>query len=493
MKKFLAVCLSVCIVFTCFTVPGFAIKSKNNGTCGLESGGNYPLVIVRGISFTGLYYNYGKVNQEPAIKSITASGVLSAVFKTAGAGLVHHSFDSAVDEIVSYAGDVMGKLGCNKDGTSAYNIGLPQYPLSVSHYKDALITGGGTGNEEGIVKSAAERYGGDNVYYYTYDWRLNPLEVCDGINDMVKRASTEHHDAKVNIVCCSMGGIETIAYLTKYGYDKVNKCVFLSSTFYGTYVVSDILCGRVAVTEDTLFNFIKDKTQGSGILNFTVKTLYKTKVIKAIAGLADKFIGKYKEKIYKEFITDTLGTMPVWWGLMQGDDYKEALQYMFGGHEKDYAGVIAISKELQAMMAGRDRLLKEAASHGVQFAVVANYDSALPPIYERACKNSDGGLETALVSGGATVADYGKTLDAGYTPLNSAYLSPDRVIDASTCLFPDYTWLVKNGAHVSCSYGTEYSDFLFWLLDDEIMPTVFSSAQYPQFMLSGKGEFLKTW
>lgn len=490
MKKLISILLSVCLVLASTPVSGFAAADKTAAVSASGSGENYPFILIRGVDFGALYLNYGSDKQETAAKAITSKDIISTALKAAGSGIIHLSLDSAVDEILNYADDVLGRLGCNKDGTSVYDIGLPRYPLSVGHYADALITGGGKGAEEGIVKSAAERYGADNVYYFTYDWRLNPLEICGEINEMVNLALAEHNTDKVNLVCASLGGVETVAYLSIYGYDKINKCVFLSSTFYGTYIASDLFCGRLTVTAPVLYNFLADKTSGNKFLSFAVKALYKTGALNPVSALANRFFEKYKGKVYDEFLIDSFGTMPVFWGLVLPADYDEAINYMFGGREDEYAGIIEISKELQTIMAGRDRLLKDAAAYGVEFAVVANYNSPSMPIYERAGANSDGGLETALVSGGATVADFGKTLGSDYVPANPDFVSPDNVIDASTCLFPDATWFVKDGDHVGCGYGTEYSDFLFWLMDYDGRATVNSNIRYPQFLISGSGQTL---
>lgn len=52
-----------------------------------------------------------------------------------------------------------------------------------------------------------------------------------------------------------MGGIMTVAYLTKYGYSKVDRCVFMSSTFCGAQVASDVLTGKIELKADTMYNY----------------------------------------------------------------------------------------------------------------------------------------------------------------------------------------------------------------------------------------------
>ncbi|MEI6579318.1 MAG: hypothetical protein WCN92_07615, partial [Eubacteriales bacterium] len=99
-------------------------------------------------------------------------------------------------------------------------------------------------------------------------------------------------------------------------------------------------------------------------------------------------------------------------------------------------------------------------------------------------------LETALMAGGATAAKFGKTLGDDYTAANPACLSPDRIVDTSACLFPNSTWVIKDAPHVGCRNGSEYSDFLFWMLNFDGQPTVTSNPKYPRFMQTNDNQDL---
>ena len=128
-------------------------------------------------------------------------------------------------------------MACDKNGDSVYNVGVKEYPLSAANYEDFPL---GDGHEDGILTEAVSRYGAEYVYYFNYDWRIDPLDAAVKIDEMINRAMTDHGCDKVNIICCSMGGVLTVAYLYKYGYENVNKIVMLSSAFQGTYMVSDV-------------------------------------------------------------------------------------------------------------------------------------------------------------------------------------------------------------------------------------------------------------
>ncbi len=59
---------------------------------------------------------------------------------------------------------------------------------------------------------------------------------------------------------------------------------------------------------------------------------------------------------------------------------------------------------------------------------------------------------TRFSSLGATVSKIGTTFSDEYIESRKAlgyekYISPDRQIDASTCVFPEYTWFLNNAIH----------------------------------------------
>ena len=52
---------------------------------------------------------------------------------------------------------------------------------------------------------------------------------------------------------------------------------------------------------------------------------------------------------------------------------------------------------------------------------------------------------------------------------------------------PDKVWFFKNLRHVGCPYDSEYNEFVFWLMEQEEQPTVFSNPLYPQFFATDDG------
>ncbi|MDO4381320.1 MAG: hypothetical protein Q4D20_10655, partial [Clostridia bacterium] len=60
------------------------------------------------------------------------------------------------------------------------------------------------------------------------------------------------------------------------------------------------------------------------------------------------------------------------------------------------------------------------------------------------------------------------------------YLSPDLIVDASSCAFPDYTWFVKDLAHET--FPAAVDKLIMQIFASKTQYTVTSSSKYPQFL-----------
>lgn len=482
-KRILSLCLCSALIVSCLPVP----RAAADGGAYTFTGGERPLIVVAGMDFTGLVADIGTENERPAIESITTKGILKTVLVAGGAGIVNGSFDAVVDKGVDYARSLLGNIACDNTGASIYPVSVHKYPNAISTHANLNL---GNDNESGIAKRAAELYGGENAYFVIYDWRTNPLDVADEIAAAVDDAIATTGYSKVNLVCTSMGGVMTVGYLTKYGYDKLNKCVFVSSTFHGTQVVTDLFRGEVEIDSDALYRFVDVNLGQNAFLSGMFKTLKSLGVFKMLSTVANGFIDRYKQTVFDDLLKDCFGYILPFWALVQPEEYDACINFMFSGREEENAAFIAKTRQLQAMMANRDALLNEAVENGVQISVIASYNFPLIPVYPGASLYGDGTLETKYMSGGATIANHGETLGEDIINSGSEYLSSDGAIDASTCVFPQSTWLIKDSPHIGCRFGSEQSDFLFWILAFDGQAKVTSNPAYPQFMQSDGAQSL---
>ena len=483
MKKIL--CLFLAFVFAFCMLP-VAAAGESGGSGSAEADTSLPFLLIRGMDFTGLTYLRGTVDERNVFGGVNAGKLISTVLKGVGGSLIHRDPNVFADTAIAYAREIMGLMACDENGKSKYDVSVEQYTSALSNYPDLLKEIDETGTRElGILKRAVEEYGAQNVYYYNYDWRLDPFEHADKIAELIDTALRETGKSKIRLACASMGGILTVAYLTKYGASKLERVLFLSSTFYGTYVTSDLFRGEVKFRGEGIYQFLQAMVaHDKPVVSLLFKGLRAMGLFRLVEKIADWLVPQIKERAYDSFMRDTFGTMPSLWALVLPEYYDACIQYMFAGKEETYAGIINLSKQYQEMVKNRDSMLKSMMANGLKVAVVASYDLPVVPAYEHADTQGDTVLESSRMLGGAVVSPLGETLPDSYAPADPVRLSPDRMVDLSPVLLPESTWAIRGAPHVASDYGTDYSDFVFWLLAVDRQPTVTMNPRYPQFMQS---------
>ncbi len=479
MKKIVSVLLAIALVFT-ITVPAFAAQETAIAS---ENYDGNPVIIVRGIDFAGLTYENGN-----KALNITGGKIFSVLIDGFFAMLMLKDAKTVLDGAFLAAKEIFAPIACDKEGNSIENVSMVQYPESMANYPE-FVENLPDGGEEGIVKTAVERYGAENTYFFTYDWRKTPQQIASELNRFVETAKKDSGKDKVNIICASMGGMVTTAYFHYYGSDNVESAVFLSGAQNGTYVCGDALNGRIVFDGDVLSKFINNSIGDNLFLKFFIGAFDALGVIDFIAEMANDLVSSNFDRGNDLMLRDTFGTLCGFWALCPDEDFESGVENIFGGHEEEYPVLLEKIDGIKDFVFSTEETLSDAMAKGVKISFVSNYNLGLVPVYERANLNGDNVLESELTSNFATFAPLGETLSKSYIEnADKKYISPDNVIDASTAVFKENTWFVKNAPHVAADYNTGFSEFTFTLLESEKQPTIKTFKEYPQFMIAD--EFL---
>ena len=84
-----------------------------------------------------------------------------------------------------------------------------------------------------------------------------------------------------------------------------------------------------------------------------------------------------------------------------------------------------------------------------RIGIISRYGFSALPITSSWDLLGDGVVETRSNSLGAITAVAGESFGEDYLKnKDMKYISPDKTVDASACLFPEKTWFVKNLIHV---------------------------------------------
>lgn len=466
MKKVVSIILAITLLFA-MCVPAFATGTKS------ESNYNgLPVIIVRGIDFAGLTYPDGtKALQVDAGKMIAT--FMTSMFMTKG---------QLTASIFDIANEILSPLACDKSGNTIENISMVQYPGSMANHPE-FVAGLPNGGEEGIVKTAVERYGAENTYYFTYDWRKQPKDIATELNSFVEDAKRTTGKSQVNIICASMGGMVTTAYMYYFGTENINSAVYLSGAQNGTYVCGEALNGNIVFEKQILTEFLKDATNNNFFLRILLGVLDHAGVFDKTVNFANDLVEDTFDEANDRVLRDCFGTLCGFWALCPDEYFESGVETIFGGHEEEYSVLLAKIEKTKEFVFSTEETLKNARNNGVKISFVSNYNGTLAPVHPKSNCNGDGVLEAELTSNFAVIAPLNQELSAEQiAAVNPKYLSPDNVIDATPALFPDNTWFVKNAPHVAADYGTEFSDFTFTLLESTVQPNVNMFSEYPQFM-----------
>ena len=469
MKKIISVILSVIMLFSSAVCAAAYDGEKNT-----------PFVLVAGMNVMPLYEND---NQVWPMKSDTVVSLAKQLVSPIWELIKSKDYKAFGDKALPVVYSAVSKLACDKNGDSVYNITTPSYDKNMSNYPELYKNE--NKDEPGIVRAACEKYGAENVYFYNYDWRLDPLDHSDSLNTLIETAMKEHNADRVNLACCSMGGTLVTSYLYKYGAQNVKNIIMLSTAFQGVEAVGAMLSGELYIDKDALMSRVGDlgKTDISSLFYNILMTAVDA------AGLGDKaeeicadILNNLKDEIYSEVLKKVFGTMPGIFDLTAFEDYENAKSFMLDSAVN--AKMISRCDEYMYRVQSKAKnLLENAIADGANVYIVCQYNLQGLPVYSHVSSNTDLLIDVKYASGGAVSAELDSVLPVDYVQaVNDGHdhISKDGMIDASSCMFPEYTFFIKNQAHVDYNVG-DSTDFILYLADSDKQLTVFDS-EYSQFM-----------
>ena len=348
-----------------------------------------------------------------------------------------------------------------------------------------------------------DRKGPDGYAMHDYDllpdWRLDPFENADTLHAYIQAVKTATGSDKVNLCGRCEAANVLLAYFAKYGYEDLNCVEFLASAARGVDVVSALFSGRLSIDPDALVRY---REQNYAIEDDLTRELVEaltafsgdTMLLDSAGVSLDVFnLVFVNQKILAPLIRETYGTMPGIWCMVDKEDYPAALRNIFGGYEEEYAGLIEkLDHYDRVVRQHADDLLIEAKNAGVKVAVYAKYgDFQTPPIGKYTKSLGDGSVNLTDGSFGATTAPSGETLSASYLQTaaqngTAKYISPDKMVDASTCALPDTTWFIWGSTHLD--FPNYLFDYLmrFFARNGEV--TVFDDPDHPQYAVAKPDE-----
>lgn len=463
-RNLLSVILAVTVIFSC-AVPAFAATTTYEN--------DLPVVYVKGAG-REIYSADGKqimpFETEPENEIMAESDRLIAAFS---ASVLAKDWDMYCDELVEVISEV---------------------------YKDVVLDNNGEATDGSyIIPSPTPKKKTSNFYLsdyiFNYDSRLDPVAVADQMEAYINSVLKATGKSKVQLVGRCLGGNYVAAYLTKYGCKKVDTCVLYVPSTLGTVVCSGSFSGNFVFDADVINDYVANMDASdddmTSMIQSIVSVTHSVSLLATGTDLVESVYEQIADMVVPRLLIASYATMPAYWSMVDDENYEEAKRFIFGDDIDLYSGLVEKIDEYHYGVRNIfDQTLKNLTNSGMKIAIIAKYNTALPPIFENSRVQADGTIELSNLSFGATSADLGKTLSKSYLDelkYGSAgsgaldYVSNDLIVDASTCLYPDNTWFIKNSLHED--FATSINRLIYEVIRSKKQLTVWDREEYPQFMV----------
>lgn len=452
-KKLTAVLLVLSVLMS-LAIPAAAVEKLAPGV---------PMIHIGGIASRNLYADMNTDAERqvfwPTTDSITGA-VKKLIFPIARLAF-DKNWDAFNNKLIPAANEMFEMITCNPDGTSKYDVTIKN-------------------DWYGIPPG----YNFDRTLSFYYDWRLDPMDIAVDLHNYIQYIKRETGCQKVALLPESMGGVTVTAYLSLYGTTDVAAVIMRSSAFQGVSLVGELFNRNISIDKVAVLGYVGrflEPMENGGQIALLLKVLDMFGMLDVILSAVSVTLDNLKERAYDESLIPVFGYMPGVWSLVPDEYYESAKRSMLD-ETVNAALIEKIDNYHYNAQAKAETLLKQAMADGVRVAVIANYNLFGVPISPQVYAQTDYLIDTVYASGGATCAPLNASLGEGYVQAVQCghnHVSPDLIVDASTCMFPEHTWFVKNMIHTE--FRADYRAMVSWILEAPAQPTVFTDARYPQF------------
>lgn len=431
MLKILSLCLALVMAFSVVPVS-FAANSE---AC--------PLVCVPGISSSNLYHDINDPSTEYAFPSVDE--VKRMVTDEIAPALIVYAADKDADKLSKVISDqfniIFADYFYNADGSAKENSGaILKFPSTVSKNSRLRLD---------------------------WDWRCDPFDAAADLDKLVNYAIEKSGCQKVALASHSLGSVVILTYLSVYGDDKISGIVYDTPVVDGVNYLGEFLVGNFETDGEALMSTVKGILGASEDRAFVESIMDVFSLAGIPAGLSEVLnsaLDAVAPGIFRDTLVPLFARWPSIWAMVPESDYEAARDYIFTNYLTD-ADSMKLKEKIEKysdVRSARHDTLLDFDKEG-RFAVISRYGFSSLPLMDRWEETGDTVVDTKSSSFGATTAPYGTTLSESYLKDKDAkYISPDKTVDASTCLFAEKTWFIKGIQHGQTgATGALYTSLLF--------------------------------
>ncbi|MBR6619739.1 MAG: hypothetical protein IKK85_05290 [Clostridia bacterium] len=427
--------------------------------------------------------------------ALTSKAIANAIIRVVASIVLQANLgvDKVAYELVS---DIFKYQRCDDKGNHVENLKTKRWNYSLEHM-----------SEEDLdwtyrmvpMKSLVDEIGEDHVYFFTFNLVGDPMDSADELKDYIEMVKEQTGHNKVSLLPVSLGGTILTAYLEKYGHDGIDQIVNAVACLDGTDIVADFYAREWRLEDEYLYHQffanIMVESEGKPTLGYLINSLLHIVPRSAINALLTGAMSA---------ILDTLMlNCPQFWAMLPSYRYEAlAKRYL-----SDKPELKARTDRFQKARLNLKQNILDAVADGVRVNSIAGANLDLGEemytyfnIVASAEKvNSDGIVNLSSTTLGATGAPGKKTLDDVDYKKNTYcsnpehnHVSPDNMVDTSTAVLPENTWVFLNQHH-EVGYNDVVLNLAKAIFLGEVKDVNDKPDMYPQYNGTCSTQSIRRW
>ncbi len=470
-KTIISFVLSLIIAFSSTSVIGAFAADECD--CG-----HTPMVMVSGFGATTLIKVNDNGTQEVAFP-FDATCITGAITRNIG----KFNTQAPLDFVKALLVDLIEPIRMNPDGTSYYNL-RPVYEtvedtcLAGFKKNDALKYVPYTDSDFLDMERIGKKIGDDHVFNFMYDWRLSGDKIADLLDAYIEDVLEYTGHDRVDVYCLSQGSVAVAQYLYKYSEKaQVEDLVFDNPIVEGSNFVSDLLAPADEVIKLD-FESILDLLEG--ILHIETDI---SELINLLGMIPSDFdIHGVIDYAAKDLIYPIAKDSPAYIEMIIPEEYDRVVADYFSNPGNEVL-LAEADKVRNGYMADVKGTFSKAAEYGIEISIISHTGIDLVT----ATSALSDGIVDLSTSCGAYCSPDGTPFSADYVQKvdnGKNCISPDRTVDLSCGYIPERTWIIDGLYHGMIEWAPNSLGLLETLFYTDALTDAWSSAKYPQFMLS---------
>ncbi|MEE1137825.1 MAG: hypothetical protein U0M02_05040 [Acutalibacteraceae bacterium] len=348
------------------------------------------------------------------------------------------------------------------------------------------------------LQRVEEAIGGDHIYMFTFNLVGDPIKSAAELDEYIDMVKEQTGHDKVTLLPVSLGGTILTAYLNEYGHGDLDQIVNVVACLNGTDIVADMLDRKWNLADEYFYHefippILGDDAALGYLINIVLHIIPRSGVDAILTGAISAILDSM------------MINCPQIWAMIPSYRYDALAERYLNDPAKKVLrektdrfqdARLNLEKNILAAVEDGVRVNSIAASNldfGEQdytfFAIVASAKE----------HNSDGIINLSSTTIGATGAAGNQTLaDVDYEKntkcTNTAHnhISPDNMVDVSTAVLPENTWIFLEQHH-EVGNNDIVLNLVQAIIEGKVSNVNDDPVNYPQFNYSCNTKYIRRW